>query len=660
MKHRAAIIGGDETSHDVRLFLLGRTRAAEFGGRQVKIPRLGLVLAAFLLLDSSKMRATREAAAGFLWEDLDKKRQAGNLRQLLLRLRALQSAHGVELFASHEDQIALCLRGVDIDVRVFRASAPGNSEQRIAEICKVYSGDLLAGLKADGEKLFHWLAAKRAMLRSEFVDSLAPYLEEQAQYPLSDVAIVAARRLIKADPFQEAGYRILMRAYAERGSRNAARQLYQKLARLLAARLGRGPSPVTKDLQRALLIKTRPTAAAAAPPVAHREGETPPPSRPSTFAGGAGSPRVAVLAHASRHASPVVNDLVGEFSNDLANRLVQTRTFVVSSPTPVGAGSAALPDADYVVELRAREGAATPAASVRLLATSTREFLWAASFEGAGEIAHHAQVALASILRHIESKEARAVVGSSEATSAYRATVEGQRLLRNIDLPSIRRARKFFKAALASASNHVPAMAGLSRSYVMEWLVRAPFETSLLEEAEQCARRTIAVCPDDHRGYQELGVANVYRKRLDHSIEHISRAKKLNPDDMSIRVDLADALAFAGQATEAIRLLDQSKHLYDRNDDYSHWVRAGAHFNREDYRSTLGEIALMSDPTPAFRLSAAAHAFLGEAEHARRVHEASMEFNPGFKLDLWLSMFPSRNHEFIQRYSDGLRQAGFT
>ena len=63
MKHRAAIIGGDETSHDVRLFLLGRTRAAEFGGRQVKIPRLGLVLAAFLLLDSSKMRATREAAA---------------------------------------------------------------------------------------------------------------------------------------------------------------------------------------------------------------------------------------------------------------------------------------------------------------------------------------------------------------------------------------------------------------------------------------------------------------------------------------------------------------------------------------------------------------------------------------------------------------------
>jgi DNA-binding SARP family transcriptional activator len=660
MKHRAAMIGGDETSHDVRLFLLGRMRAAEFGGRQVKLPRLGLVLAAFLLLESSKMRATREAAASFLWEDLDKKRQAGNLRQLLLRLRTLQAAHGADLFASHEDQVALCLRGVDIDIRVFRAAAPGNSEQRIAEICKVYSGDLLAGLKADGEKLFSWLTAKRSMLRSEFVDSIAPYLEDQAKCPLSDVAVAAARRVIQADPFQEAGYRILMRSYAERGSRSAARQLYQKLGRLLAARMGRGPSSATKELHRALLVKVRPKAQAAAPPLAHDEEEAPRAERAIQTIGGAGSPRVAVLAHVSRQASPVVNDLVNEFSNDLANRLVQTRTFVISSPMPVSASAAVLPDADYVVELRAREGAATPTVSVRLLATATREFLWAASFEGAAEIARDTQIALASVLRHIEDREARAVAGSAEATSAYRVTVEGQRLLRNIDLPSIRRARKFFKAALASASNHVPAMAGLARSFVMEWLVRAPFEASLLEEAEQCARKAVAVCPDDYRGYQELGVANVYRRRLDDSLEHLDRAKALNPDDMGVRVDLADALVLGGQATDAIRLLDQSKHLYDRNDDYGHWVRAGAHFNREDYRATLEEIAVMGDPTPAFRVSAAAHAHLGEHEHARRIHDASMEFNPGFKLDLWLSMFPGRNHEFVQRYSDGLRQAGFT
>ena len=347
MKHRAAIIGGDEAGHDVRLFLLGRTRAAELAGRQAKVPRLGLVLAAFLLLESTKMRATRAAAAAFLWEDFDKKRQAGNLRQLLLRLRALQAAHGVELFASHDDQVALCLRGVDIDIRVFRASAPGNSEQRIAEICKVYAGDLLAGLKADGEKLFSWLETKRAMLRSEFVESIAPYLEEQAKYPLSDATIVAAKRVIAADPFQEAGYRILMRAYAERGSRNAARHLYQKLGRLLAARLGRGPSPATNDLHRALLVKAR---TAAAPRVSYWEGRTPPPSRPPPLAAVAGAPRIAVLAHASRHASPAVNELINEFSNDLAIRLVQTRTFVVSSPTPGSISAAVLPDVDYVIE----------------------------------------------------------------------------------------------------------------------------------------------------------------------------------------------------------------------------------------------------------------------------------------------------------------------
>jgi hypothetical protein len=63
----------------VAVSILGQARRVEVDGRPVKIPRLGLVLAAFLLLDCPLMRTTRETAGRFLWEDLDKERQAGNL-----------------------------------------------------------------------------------------------------------------------------------------------------------------------------------------------------------------------------------------------------------------------------------------------------------------------------------------------------------------------------------------------------------------------------------------------------------------------------------------------------------------------------------------------------------------------------------------------------
>jgi DNA-binding SARP family transcriptional activator len=654
MGHRAVIFG-DEINHGARLFLLGRPRAVGLGGGQVKFPRLALILAAFILLESSKMRMPRSAAASFLWEDLGKKRQAGNLRQLLSRLRAIQVAHGAEMFQSHNGQVVLCLRGADIDVSAFRACGPGHSEQAIAQVCKVYSGDLLAGLNADGEKLSAWLETRRVLLRTEFVDAIAPYLEERWKYPLSDTAMIAARRIVEADPFQEAGYRILMRAHAERGKRAAASQLYYRLDRLLTAKFGRGPSSATKDLHRALVTKTRPSKSFSLRRVSLETHEKTPVSRPAMQVDGNGSPRIAVLARSRRDSSSAVQELVDNFSNDLASRFVQTRAVAVSSHSSDGAGSSAI-DVDYIVEVRARQDVA----SVRLLATSTREFLWAGTFESVGgSFADNAQMALVSIIRQIENREIQIAANPADATSSYRATLEGRRLLRNIDLPSIRRARKFFRSALAGAPDYIPALAGLSRSYVMEWLVRAPFEQSSLEVAAQCARRAISASPDDHRGYQELGLVNIYLKRLDESIDYLSRARRLNPDDMGVRVDLADALVFGGQASEAIRTIRHSQQLHDPSDDYVRWTLAGALFGSGDYRAALAEIEKMTDPAPAFRVAAASHALLGEAQPARRIVEMSMEFNPGFKLDLWLSMVPICDHEFMQRYSDGLRQAGF-
>jgi tetratricopeptide (TPR) repeat protein len=193
----------------------------------------------------------------------------------------------------------------------------------------------------------------------------------------------------------------------------------------------------------------------------------------------------------------------------------------------------------------------------------------------------------------------------------------------------------------------------------MEWVVRAPFEVAPLEFAEQFAKQAIAISPDDHRGYHVLGLVRVYRRQLDDGIECLNRAANLCPEDKGVRADLADALVFDGQSREAIVILNDLVRSFDRGGDYIRWVLASAHFAHEDYGATLLQIRQMSNPAPAFRISAAARALMGDVSGARRVMKASMDFNPNFDLRSWLAMAPCRNKDLIQHYTEGLRMAGF-
>ena len=296
---------------------------------------------------------------------------------------------------------------------------------------------------------------------------------------------------------------------------------------------------------------------------------------------------------------------------------------------------------------------------MRLIALPTRQILWASSLADGDQYFERAPIALNSIVRHIEDHEIAQQGASDETRVPYRVTLEARRLLNAIDLPSIRRARRLLKSAQTTAPDFVPTIAALARSHVMEWLVRAPFEVAPLEYAEQFAKQAIAISPDDHRGFHELGLVRVYRRRLDDGIECLNRAASLCPEDKGVRADLADALVFNGQSREAIIMLDDLVRSFDPGDDYIRWVLAGAHFAREDYESTLLQVKLMANPAPAFRISAAARALIGDVAGARRVMKASMDFNPNFDLRSWLAMCPCRNKDFVQRYTEGLRIAGF-
>jgi DNA-binding SARP family transcriptional activator len=608
---------------------------------------LGLALLAYLLLDCPGGRASREEAGAFLWEKVDRARQAGNLRQLLFRIRAAEIAADMGLLETTSAEIVLSPRNVSIDLRRFQAAISSAGGVDVAAACEAYSGDLLAGLTAHGEGLASWLARERVTLRAELLTALTPYVEAQANGPVEEAAIVAATRILEIDPRQDAAYRALIQAYQERGDATRADQYRRQRDHAHEIRSERRPTPtMVAQVEPALAKSAAADGATEWALSASRLGQC-----------DEELPRAIVSPHAPSYAPAAGRELVAELGADIATRLAQTRALTVLS-VEAPADQKAHHAADYLVEVRLAQGRAS-AIQLRLLTLPEHQILWAASFADSGQYFERAPIALNSILRHIEDREVSLRDGVEGARLAYRFTLEAQRLLNAIDLPSIRRARRLLRSAQTVAPNFVPTVAALARSHVMEWLVRAPFEVAPLEFAEQFAKQAITISPDDHRGYHELGLVRVYRRRLDDGIECLNRAASLCPEDKSVCADLADALVFNGQSREAIAMLDDLVRSFDPGGDYLRWVFAGAHFAREDYAATLLQVKQMSNPAPAFRISAAARALIGDVAGARRVMKASMNFNPNFDLRSWLAMQPCRDKDFVQRYTEGLKIAGF-
>jgi tetratricopeptide (TPR) repeat protein len=601
--------------------LLGSAIGVEQSSDAAILPRLGLALLAYLLLDcrAGALRARRSGA--FLWEKPIARGRPATFANCCFAFAPPKSPPTCGCWRRRARRLSLSPRNVSIDLRRFQAAIRSADGLDAAAACESYGGDLLAGLTAHGEGLKSWLARERATLRAEFLTALTPYIEAQADGPVEEAAIVAAKRILEIDPRQEIAYRVLIQAYQERGDASRADQYRRQrdhVHEIRAERLagaGRGAPRSNARRDRARL------------PNAGRSWR-----------------RGAALGFAQRRAAPrdrfaACAELRARGRSRAGRRIGRRHRH------PLGAD----PDADRARGRRAgrnqaaeggrlpRRGSPRPRAEPRHSVAPADP---AGASDSLGRVVRRPEPVFRARADHAE-RDSASYRGSRDLAAGRRRRVARRLSLHPRGAAAAQRHRPAVDPARAppaevgagrSRPDFVPTIAALARSHVMEWLVRAPFEVAPLEFAEQFAKQAIAVSPDDHRGYHELGLVRVYRRRLDDGIECLNRAASLCPEDKGVRADLADALVFNGQAREAIAMLDETVHSFDPGDDYIRWVLAGAHFAREDYAATLLQIKQMSNPAPAFRLSAAARALIGDVAGARRVMKASMDFNPNFDL----------------------------
>jgi DNA-binding SARP family transcriptional activator/tetratricopeptide (TPR) repeat protein len=656
---------------DFKLCLLGRARFLDPSGCPIALPAKAYPLLAILALSSSDRIVGRGRVSELLWPD-SSQRGGANLRQLLTRLRHIEERLGVKFLDTGPASLHLNPASVSVDLLELAALLRNGSGDSMSRLCRLYSGDLLEGAEPLFESGREWLDAHRSTLRDGVVGALMRFLDRDEE----DDALVAlaADRLFRIDPSQEAADRALMRLYARRGQPFQIRRVFESCQSRLRSELGAEPSTETAGLLRVLTSSAMQTVAAApagSPPAAALGLAAGVNRRAVPQRDVPGIPKLSVLFPTLPSGSERERSLVTWLLQDVTMGLCSLRSVSVVAPYTswsLDASDAQRADfekfgIDYCAQTELTQDRDHSFLYATLINVRTRTIQWAERFPfGRADVAGcHRDLSLRiafSLASTVENLELARLEADRDA-SAYHWYLSGQRELRNLDLPSVRRARHAFRNALARCPDYAAAYSGLSRSTHLEWLLLARGDHETLSESISLAERAVALDPEDARGYRELGTSSLYARCFDPSIEAFAQAERKSPQHADMLADFGDALAFCGEPEQGLRKLDQAIWLNPLIPDHYHWYAAGMNYQLGRYDLAIEAIAKMADTTCALRLLAASHAKLGHKQEAQRCVRKAMETYPDFSIDRWIAIVPNRNTDDKRHYADGLRLAGF-
>jgi DNA-binding SARP family transcriptional activator/EAL domain-containing protein (putative c-di-GMP-specific phosphodiesterase class I)/CheY-like chemotaxis protein len=237
----------------------GVTHRAVLPGRRAEL------VYAYLAVEHRRA-VSRDQLANALWPDLLPDSWAAALRGVVTEVRRFLDDSGLpgsELIAAVHGGYQLRLPpGVTVDVDDARSALAdaraGVERGDAASVAAAAShAAAIAGLpflpSHDGE----WVQAIRADL--EAIQVAALELAARAHVQAGDVraAVAAAEKLVRAEPYREAGYQLLIDVLGQARDRAGALRVYDQCRSVLHSELNLKPSPETEDvLKRALTAAT--------------------------------------------------------------------------------------------------------------------------------------------------------------------------------------------------------------------------------------------------------------------------------------------------------------------------------------------------------------------------------------------------------------------
>jgi DNA-binding SARP family transcriptional activator len=196
----------------------------------------------------------REQVLDAFWASLNPSAAAANLRKILFDLRAEFTARQVKAqVITIADDLVVLSPGISLDIDEFRSCARAarfaqNRLDLYEEAIALYKGDLLVE-----DRYAEWTEGPRRELRDLHNDLLIELSQLYAAAGKLELAAERLERLLQADPLNEDANRLMMRVYAEAGSRQKAHRQYKAFRAALRREIGAAPSEETETLIRDIL-----------------------------------------------------------------------------------------------------------------------------------------------------------------------------------------------------------------------------------------------------------------------------------------------------------------------------------------------------------------------------------------------------------------------
>lgn len=243
-------------SRDTRIYLCGRFVAAVENRRiETALPgKQGRLLFAYLALERQR-KIPRDELIAAIWGEEPPPRADSALAALLSKIRKC-----VPGTLEGRSEVLLDIPGAWVDVeaaeealhRAESAVVQGRWAEAWSPVrvtVHVTARGFMDGVTVP------WIVERRERVRQLRCRALECYSSTSLRLGGTELPAAerSARSLVALEPYQEAGYRLLMETLAARGDAIQALQVYERLRSLLREELGVGPGPETRMVHTRLL-----------------------------------------------------------------------------------------------------------------------------------------------------------------------------------------------------------------------------------------------------------------------------------------------------------------------------------------------------------------------------------------------------------------------
>lgn len=589
-------------------------------GEPLRVPDLSIALLAYL--HDQRGPVSRRELAQFLWPHA---REAAptNLRSLLRRLTNALPAEGEHLLDVDDRHVSIRQGVVECEIDILSPVSPATD---LAALSDRVTKQFLPSYGQGSERLDLWVRDVRNRM------------------------LVALRQA-----FFEA-----TKAQDDEATKSAAKR---------AAFVLLEHNPEDEDVRARLLHGT--TAVSSPRPTARVMGDAYLRDAGTEGAGNAGTaslpPRLALLPPDESGLAVKQQSVSNALIEDLTIDLCASRSVSVIAPYTSEQIKAARDKAEALRRHQVHFALDTRRSGdylfAQLIFLPADEVIWAARFAVTpdGLLEQRRQIAdmIRSVIAQRVEQKAAQTVDFQASPEAYFAYLRGLRSLSSVSLPSVRRARRYFREALDHQRGFALGLAGVARTLSLEWVLTARGDTELLLEAERLTSAAVDRDETCSGALKELGVSQLYMGKIDESLDALKRAESVSPHYADALCSYADSLNHGSRPDAAYEKIMAAMELNPLSPDTYLWTAAGASYFLGEHERALSHIERMRDPNPASRLAAACWGMLGNAAKARACRLKVMRDNPDFDVEKWLAMIPHKESWQTELYREGLLKAGF-